>query len=222
MNLAVIIIAAIAGGILLIGGSIYAHQKREQARTEKLKDVAENLGLDFHPAGDPAVMEAIAHLRLFNQGHGRKTQNMISGQSDDIEIAIFEYRYMTGGGNSQQTHHQTVISFQSSNLGLPEFELRPEHFFHRIGQVLGYADIDFDTHPVFSKRYLLRGPDEAAIRGFFKPELLEFFESRQGVSLEASGDRLIYYRASTRIKPEEVRAFMEEGFSIYGAMKKSE
>ena len=115
-----------------------------------------------------------------------------------------------------------MISFQSSNLCLPEFELRPEHFFHKIGQALGYSDIDFETHPEFSRRYLLRGPDEAAIRDFFQPELLSFFESNQGVSLEASGDRLIYYRARKRIKPEEVRAFMEEGFRVYGAVKKKE
>lgn len=219
MQVALIIIASIAGIVVLIGGIIYAHQQYEKARMEQFRSVAAELGLDFYPAGDPVVMEAIGHLRLFNQGHGRKTKNMISGQSDDIGIAIFGYRYVTGGGNNQQTHHQTVISFQSPNLSLPEFELRPEHFFHKLGQALGYTDIDFETHPVFSKRFLLRGPDEAAIREFFKPELLEFFESRQGISLEASGDRLIYYRARKRIKPEEVRAYMEEGFSAYAAMK---
>ena len=206
---------------MLIGAIVYAAHKYEQARTERFQEVAEDLGLEFFPTGDPAVQEAIGHLRLFNQGHGRRTQNMLSGQTDDIEIAIFGYRFITGGGKNQQTHHQSVISFQSPNLSLPEFELRPEHFFHKIGQAFGYKDIDFDSHPIFSKRFLLRGPDEAAIREFFKPELLEFFESHQGVSLEATGDRLIYYRARKRIKPEEVRSFMEEGFGVYAVMKQT-
>lgn len=195
MEVLVIVIAGIMGVLALIGAIIYAAHKYEKARTEAFQAAAEDLGLEFHPTGDPVVQEAIGHLRLFNQGHARRIQNMLSGQTDDIEIAIFGYRFVTGGGKNQQTHNQTVISFQSPNLSLPNFELRPEHLFHKIGQALGYKDIDFDSHPVFSKRFLLRGPDEATIREFFKPELLEFFESHQGVSVEASGDRLIYYRA---------------------------
>lgn len=222
MPVAFIILASVLGSLLLIFVLVYAHFQQEKARTEQFQSVAADLGLDFHPTGDSGVMDAIGHLRLFNQGHGRKMKDMISGKTEDIEIAIFGYRYVTGGGNNQQTHQQTVISFQSPNLSLPDFDLRPEHFFHKIGQALGYSDIDFDTHPEFSARYLLRGPDEAAIRQFFQPELLRFFESNQGVSLEASGDRLIYYRARKRIKPEQVRSFMEEGFRVYGVMKTKE
>ncbi len=219
MQVLLIVIASVVGVLTLIGAIVYAAHKYEQARTEQFQKVAEDLGLEFFPTGNPAVQDAIGHLRLFNQGHGRKTQNMLSGQTDDIEIAIFGYRFITGGGKNQQTHQQTVISFQSPHLALTEFELRPEHIFHKIGQAFGYKDIDFDSHPVFSKRFLLRGPDEAAIREFFKPDLLEFFEAHQGISVEATGDRLIYYRAGKRIKPEEVRSFMEEGFGVYAVMK---
>ncbi|MGI9471696.1 MAG: hypothetical protein ACR2NZ_09210, partial [Rubripirellula sp.] len=111
-----------------------------------------------------------------------------------------------------------VMSFRSVNLDLPAFELRPESVFHRIGKVLGYQDIDFESHPEFSKRYLLRGQDEDAVRAMFTPELLSFFESQEKVSAEASGDLLVFYRAGKRLKPEMIRAFMEEGFAIFGQM----
>ena len=113
------------------------------------------------------------------------------------------------------------MTFHSPDLSLPSFELRPEHMFHKIGQALGYQDIDFDSHPTFSKQFLLRGPNEAAIRDFFTPELLEFFESHPGVSVEAAGDRMIFYRASKRIKPEDVRSFMEAGFKIFARLKET-
>jgi len=131
MNVALIVIGGVVGSLALVGAIIYVVHKYEKARSEQLQAVADELGLQFHPQGDAAVQDAIGHLQLFNRGHARKTQNMIFGQSDEIEIAIFGYRYTTGGGKNQQTHQQTVISFQSPHLSLPEFELRPEHFFHK-------------------------------------------------------------------------------------------
>ncbi|MGI9519009.1 MAG: hypothetical protein ACR2NP_18295 [Pirellulaceae bacterium] len=213
------ILLIIVGIFAVVVGIVMAVHKYEQARSEKLRTIAEEMGLDFYPKGDPSLEQLLSLFRLFQQGHGRKVKNLISGQSDDIDLAIFGYRYNTGGGQHQQTHQQTVISFQSPNLTLPEFELRPEHLFHKIGQAFGSQDIDFDTHPEFSQSYLLRGPDEDAIRELFVPDKLEFFEAREGAFLEANNDRLIYYLAGKRVKPEEIRKFMEEGFEIYGLFK---
>ncbi len=214
-----LIILVIGAVIAVVGLIIFGVYKYEKARTEQFQAVSDELGLQFHPKGDPAFQSSISHHRLFNQGHSRRTKNMIFGQTEDVELAIFGYRYTTGSGKHQQTHQQTVISFQSPHLALPEFELRPESFFHKIGKVFGYTDVNFDSHPLFSKRCLLRGANEAAIRDLFTPELLAFFEVQEGVSVEASKDGLIYYRASKRIKPTDVRAFMEEGFRVYGILK---
>ncbi|NND97843.1 MAG: hypothetical protein HKN47_11000 [Pirellulaceae bacterium] len=219
MEPALIVGASIFGGIALVGGILFAAYKFEQARTEKLKAIADELGLEFFPKGDDSVKNSLGHLQLFNRGHGRRMQNMLSGQSDEIEMAIFGYRYTTGGGKNQQTHQQTVISFQTPALSLPAFELRPEHMFHKIGKVFGYQDINFNSHPVFSKRYLLRGSDEEAIRKLFTADVLAFFESQQGISVEADRDRLIYYRSGKRSKPELLRGFMEEGFRVYGLLQ---
>ncbi len=217
-----LIFLVIVGAFAVICGIVIAINKYEEARSEKFREVAEELGLEFHAKGDPLVEQSLAHLRLFSQGHGRKVKNMISGQSDDIDLAIFGYKYNTGGGQHQQTHQQTVISFRSPNLSLPEFEIRPEHLLHKIGQAFGSQDIYFDTHPDFSQSYLLRGPDEDSIRELFTADKLEFFEAREGVFVEAARDRLIYYQAGKRIKPEEVRKFMEEGFEMFALFKQAE
>ena len=50
---------------------------------------------------------------------------------------------------------------------------------------------------------------------------IRFFESQPGVSVKASGDRVIYYRASKRIKPEDVKTFMEEGFKIFTRLQQT-
>jgi len=214
----VIVIGSVLASIAVVAMVIVLVRRYERQRTEAMHALADELGLEFIPEEVPELMESIGHLHLFNIGHGRTMKNVIVGNANDIDLAIFGYQYTTGGGQSQQTISQTVMSFRSPKLNLPDFELRPESVFHKIGKVLGYQDIDFASHPDFSKQYLLRGPDEDAVRAMFTPELLSFFESQEKVSAEASGNLLLFYRAGKRLNPEKIRTFMEEGFAIFGQM----
>ena len=66
------------------------------------------------------------------------------------------------------TTAQAVLSFRSPGLNLPRFVLRPAALFHRMGDVVGLHDIDFDAHPQFSKKYLLRGTDDEKVRDLFR------------------------------------------------------
>ena len=138
------------------------------------------------------------------------------GKTQDLEVAIFDYRYTTGSGKHKHTWNHSVVCFRFVGTVLPVFSLRPENMGHKIGQWFGSQDIDFDTHRTFSKRYLLRGSDEAAVRGIFKKDVLDFYEGKMGLCTEGAGNTLLFYREGTRTKPEGVRAFMEEGFGVLG------
>ena len=50
---------------------------------------------------------------------------------------------------------------------------------------------------------------------------LKFIQSQQKISIEGSGDQLIFYRNKNRVKPEEVESFMEEGFQVFGQFLRS-
>jgi hypothetical protein len=214
------LVLIIAGALSVFGVILYFAHAAAQKRKGELEALAGELGLDFFPEGDSSVSAVLSKLRLFDRGRSKKFMNMMTGNANGVRIAIFEYRYTTGGGKNQHTHQQTVISFESENLALPFFELRPEHMFHKIGQAFGYKDIDFESHPVFSRRYLLRGPNESGIRDLFTPELLSFFEDQsKGICVEAGNARLIFYRAGKRLKPEQIRDFMSEGFGVYSMLK---
>ena len=114
---------------------------------------------------------------------------------------------------------QTVIWFRSPQLSLPSFVMRPEHVVHKIGSAFGYQDIDFDSNRTaadFSKKYLLRGADEHAIRSLFKDNVLDFFATHPGKPvLEGRGDRLILYRPGQLIRPENISVFLEEGLEVF-------
>ena len=130
-------------------------------------------------------------------------------------MGMFGCRYVTGGGKHTRVIRQTVIYFRSPQLHLPEFALRPENLFHKMGAAFGYQNIDFDSHRKFPKKYLLRGNDEQKVREVFTHELLAFFEAEEGISAEGSGDQLIFCRGGERISPEDVRPFMEEGLQVF-------
>jgi len=70
---------------------------------------------------------------------------------------------------------------------------------------------------------LLRGDDETEVRTVFTDAVLSFYEDQAGVSTEAGGDQLIFYRAGKRIKPEpdEVVSFLEEATAVFKLFKKA-
>lgn len=191
----------IVSGIGIIALIIFLVVRHEKKRTEEFQGVAAELGLPFHPKGDASLLERLKDFHLFSQGHSKKMRNLLYGEIEGGEVALFGYQYTTGGGNSSQTHRQNVVYFSSPSLDLPRFALRPEHLFHKIGAVLGYEDIDFDSHEHFSKSYLLKGDDETEIRNTFSDAILSYFENQTGTCTEAGGDQLIFYRAGKRIKP---------------------
>jgi hypothetical protein len=130
-----------------------------------------------------------------------------------------DYKYTTGGGKSSHTFQQTVLVMESNKLQLPRFNLRPERLFDKIGSVFGNKDINFETAPVFSKRYQLRGDDEASVRNLFNERVLEYYEQHPGLCTECDGVKIIYYRSSKKVTPEEIQSFLQDGDDLFNLFK---
>ena len=207
--------------IFFVGLLILIFWRKGKKRTEQFALISAELKLNFFPKGSTSLFERLKPFYLFSKGRSRKIKNLMEGEANKVELAIFDYQYTTHGGQHPQTHRQSLLFIRSPKLNLPDFSLRPENVFHKIGSAFGDKDIDFETHPIFSKSYLLRGDNEAAIRGLFNNELLNFIQSQQKISIEGSGDQLIFYRNKNRVKPEEVESFMEEGFQVFDQFLRS-
>jgi hypothetical protein len=200
---------------------IRGRQKMEERR-RMLQQVAQMMGWAFMPVGDFAMIPNIASYPLFKSGspYSRKIENMMYGTVDGGRAAVFDYTYVTGGGKNSQRHNLTVAYFQSNNLRLPIFSLSPENVFHKMFSALGYQDIDFGNRPEFSKRYLLRGPDEQNIRNVFSDRVISFYETQnQRFSTEAGGDQLFIYQDDVRVSPENIRSFIEWSSGLVNLFK---
>lgn len=220
MGNALLIILVICGLILLVVLIIIAVRRYEQKRTDELQAAAQGMALSFTKKPGDDLLPSLNRFPLFSQGHSRRAINVMQGQADETNITLFDYRYTIGGGKQQHTHHQTVVVLKSAALNLPDFSLKPQHIFHNIGKVFGYQDIDFDSHPLFSEKYLLRASNEKAIRNLFSPKVLEYFEARPGLSTEAGLDELVFFRASKRAKPEDLPQLLKDSFHVYTLLKK--
>ena len=200
----------------------------EKLRTKEFKQVAEEMGFSFYPKvrdDHPAGRSFDKLFRLLRPTQARNSQgdfgeirNMLHSVSEQLEVGIFGYQYTTTGNYGGHARRPSVIYFRSPELNLPQFSLRPEGRSDKIGSALGYQDIDFEsdrTGVEFSKKYLLQGKDEQKVRELFATEVLGFFEGQDGISTEGGGDQLIFYGLGKRIKPEDVRPFMEEGLEVF-------
>jgi hypothetical protein len=200
--------------LAIVGAIAYSAHKAEKKRTEQFPVVAQQLGFEFFPLGDPDLLEGLQRFHLFSQGHSKKLWNLLRGTTNQLEVSIFDYRFTTGHGKHRHISNQSVICFKFNGQSLPHFVLRPESVWHKVGTWFGQQDIDFDSHPHFSSKYLLRGSDENAVRTLFSDPVLEFYEQAPGLCTEASDQTLLYYKHQVRIDPQAVRSFMEDGFKV--------
>jgi hypothetical protein len=196
---------------------IIVAQIRARKRTQALQVTAQEIGFTFGDEDWEDQSQAPQlETALFDRGHSRKFDNVMSGSYSGFRVSLFDYSFTTGGGKSSHTWTQTVAAF-TQELSLPDFALRPEGFFDRIGEALVHKDIHFDSHPDFSHRYHLRGSDPEKIRELFSPALLTFCEGlapEDKWHIEGNGTALILYRSDATVNPVEVRAFLDETSSI--------
>ena len=211
-------ILAVVAVLALIGGILVLSNRFERQRTEALAAACQGMGLTFEPDGDLDAIRALGDLPLYNHGHSKQLRNVMSGQVRERDLRLFDYQYTTGGGKNSHTWRQSVALFPGAGESLPEFLLAPENIFHKIGQVFGYQDIDFDSSPEFSSHYLLRGPDETAIRSAFGADALLFFGQHQGWHVEVKDRAVAIYRAGKRCRPEDAPTFLAEAQDVLRAV----
>ena len=113
-----------------------------------------------------------------------------------------------GAAAAMTTHSQAPRSQPS-----PAFSVRPKSFWDRVGHWFGSKDVEFESHPAFNSACLVKGNDDVAIRAAFTEPLLDYLVVHPNVQLEGNGERLMYYRGA-RVKPEQLRDFMAEGFEV--------
>ncbi len=186
-------------------------------RTLSLERAAFELNMQFHLNDEWGLIELLRDFKLFKIGGSKKITNVIHKKDDmlETEVNIFDYRYTVSTGKSAATFKQTVFFMHSKKLGLPDFWMKPETVFDKLGEWLGLSkDIDFEAFPKFSEHYWLKGEDKEYIRATMNEDVLKFFTVEREWSLEGCNYFLIFYKAQTLLPSETIKSFYKKGMKI--------
>lgn len=202
----------IAVGMAAAGTVATILSLRAKRRTQGMIAAAQTLGFTYLNSNWPDLSRAPRpEMPLMTRGHRPRFNHIMIGSYGEIDTSIFDYSYTTGGKNNHR-RTQTVFAF-SQDLSLPLFQLRPENVLDEIGDLFLHRDIDFPSNPAFSRRYLLRGPDQDKIREMFSLALLNHFEglpADRNWHVEGYEGTLIIYRAGKTVRPEDLPDHLNE------------
>ena len=89
-------------------------------------------------------------------------------------------------------------------MGLPEILLQPEDLFQKIAIFFGGQDINFTSHPEFSRNYRLKG-DPDLVQNTFNQDVLNFFTVERDWTMEALNYYLLFYKKKQLIDPQNIK-----------------
>ncbi|MEZ5057819.1 MAG: hypothetical protein R2879_12370 [Saprospiraceae bacterium] len=186
-----------------------------------MKKLAFDLELEFVGEEEWGLINRLQDFKLFNQGIKKSIFNMMHKKTDFFEeqVYLFDYKYVISTGKATQKFYTSVFFIQSKELGLPEFLMKPENFFHKIGSFLGMQDIDFEESPEFSNQYLLKSDDEYRLRKLFDEDMLKMFTVEKNWTLEGIGYFMVFYRHNYLLNMQTLESFYKKGMTIYDFLK---
>jgi len=200
---------------LIIWSILYAKK-----RSQDLAAAAQQLGFTFMGnIWHGPVLNPQFKTSLLQRTNG-SFKNVMVGMSGSLQTIVFDYKYQVG----KSTITQTLACF-AHNIQFPPFALKPEGIFDRLGDAIVHNDIDFDSHPEFSRRYVLKSPDEASARRFFTPAVLSYMEQifpEMKWNIETSGINLFLYRPGRTVSPADLSTFLQQTSSVATALFNSE
>ena len=218
----VLVIGVVIGIVALVIVAIVTGARRERERTAALQAMARAHGLRFI-GEDRGLADRMAAFPPFGVGHSRCGLNLMEGTAVlggvrmSLLLGDYQYKVTTSNGKSTQTVTYNM-SFVAAHPVLAigeELTVRAEGMFDRIGAMLGFDDIDFESSE-FSKRFHVKCSDRRFAFDLFDPRMMEYFLAAQPPRIHARGGVLLFDCGIRRWEPSEfegVRAWMD-GFFV--------
>ncbi len=151
MILPVILVVAVAAA----GGIAYLMWKTDQKRRSALQAWATKHGWTYEDRDDSILRRLDG--APFRSGHSRKITTVMSGQIGGRPAMVFGYQYTETTSNGE-TSSSTTYHFRVYVVSMPcvigDFEIKPEGIFAKLGNKLGFADVQLESDD-FNRAYRL-------------------------------------------------------------------
>lgn len=174
--------------VLAIFSAISARKRRED-----LAALAGRLGLSFSPDSNSDMADRFGFLDGLAQGSNRYAFNVLQGSFNAHPVVAFDYHYETHSTDNKgrrQTHHHYFSCFVLTlPLSFPELRIYREGMFSKIGQFLGFDDIDFESAE-FSSTYCVRSKEKKFAYDVCNPRMIEYLLANRDLNIEVEGNAL--------------------------------
>jgi hypothetical protein len=177
-------------------------------------------GFSFDPNRSRDIGRRFAFLNRLNQGSNRYAYDSLQGDYQGFAVDAFTYHYETystdSKGNRRTNHHHLGVVAIKIERAFPELYLHPEGFFSKIGQFLGFDDIDFESIE-FSKKFAVKSDDKKLAYDFCNTAMMEYLLQHQKTAIELDGDTLALYD-TYRLEPQELDGYLKHLVNIRSLM----
>ena len=212
--------AAMAGWFV---SSIVMGIIRTLKRAQNMAGAAQELGLKFTAWMGPESAPRFG-TELFQSGSAGGCHDVMTGNFAGLDVQVFDYSRNTGvpgySTNTARTVAVTVaqtVAVYTQNVDLPAFTLEAASFAGKIVDAIQHQKVDLDSAPDFSRQYAVHGVEKDRIRSLFNDRLVSFLgglDRSHGWHIEGAGKALVLYRYGRRVKPAELRDFLQETSTI--------
>lgn len=172
-------------------------RRRITKRQIQLQKIANKMGWSFEREVDWNT-SYLRNFRFFESRPIERKTNAIRGKDSrhDVSWEIADIVFDEGAMLSLEIFHTTVQLIRL-NKDIPRFSIEREgpfdKIFDRVKAISGYTFMDFKLYPKISKKFLLVGEDDQAIKSFFNKKLIKFLEKHKIHHLESNGEALIIF-----------------------------
>jgi carbonic anhydrase len=161
-------------------------------KQQEFQEFADNHGLDYY-SGKSLSFNQYRDFSFNLIGRLEFTENMMCGTIEGYWMIFNEVSIDTDVETKAIDTKLPTMLINYGGKALPKFTMELEGFFDKLKAYAGIDDIDFDGHPKFSDKFLLKGPDEKSIRDLFTDDLIELIESNPIYHIESNGSSIIIY-----------------------------
>lgn len=183
---------------LALKSLILPNYQKASPRQQRIKKIAANNGWMYTQEEQVDSIELL-EFDFFRSRPIEYKMNVIGGEFEgsNVDWEISDITFDEGAMLSKEVY-KTTVQLVHLNREIPRFVLEQEGIFDKIFDrvmSINSQDIDFVSHPIFSKKLKLTGEDEQAVRGLFTSDLIEFLESEEIYHIECNGNALIIFKS---------------------------
>jgi hypothetical protein len=166
---------------IIIAGIVYSFIAAKKRR-EELTALANKLGFSFDQNKDRRMDDNYKYLNTLRLGSNRYAYNIMSGSYQGYPMQVFDYHYQTGSGKNTH-HHYFSFFIMTIEISCPELTITKEHVFSKIGQALGFDDIDFESHE-FSRKFCVRSKDKKFAYDVCNAKMIDYLLGNTDMNIE--------------------------------------